>query len=84
MTNYPSWTTVDLTEYGTCDVNYDVIPGDKSVGLDEEYEFKVLYGGDDEDYIPEGTDITYQLSEGETCEVIAAIIRDLKDYAKRL
>lgn len=69
---------VDLFKWGPCQVNYNTIDGDSSVGLPEDYEFEVLYGGDDDDYLPEGTDIVDMLDDKEMNEVIKAIRKDLE------
>lgn len=69
---------VDLVKWGTCEVKYDVIDGDDSVGLAEDFEFEVLYSGDDDDYLPEGTDLVDMLDEVEMSQVIKAIKEDLE------
>jgi hypothetical protein len=78
--NFPYSTTVDLPNWGECEVNYDVIEGDPAWGLEESYEWEVIYGGDFEDVgFIEGTEITTMMSESENQLIIKAIEKDLRD-----
>jgi len=76
--SFPFNTEVHLMEWGDCEVNYDVIEGDPSVGFDEYYEFEVIYAGD-EDGSYENTDIVDKLSDEELEQVINAIKQDLNN-----
>jgi len=74
--NYPFSTEVHLMDWGDCEVNYGIIDGDPSVGLDEDYEFEVIYAGD-EDGSYENTDIYDKLSDEDFKDVINAIKEDI-------
>lgn len=65
-----------LGDYCNVDVEYDVIDGDDSVGLPEDYEFTVTC----EDEQGNDVDITEELTPLEIQEVYLAIENDLKDY----
>lgn len=64
--------------YDNVDIEYDIIDGDASVGLYEDYEFTATY----QDEKGNEVDITEDLTPEEMAEVIAAIKEDLKrdDY----
>lgn len=76
--NYPYTCEVMLMEWGDCEINYDIIDGDASVGLPVSYEFEVLYGGDDIEYLAKGTDLVDMLTEQELQEVEEAIEKDIE------
>jgi len=78
--NYPFTTEVDLPNWGECEVQYDVEPADLSVGFQEAYEWKIIYGGAFEDVgFDEGTDITMMMSPDEEMLIEKAIKKDLRD-----
>jgi hypothetical protein len=78
--NFPYSTTVDLLNWGECQVNYDVIEGDPDWGLEESYEWEIIYnGGDDNVGFDEGEDITQMMSDSEDNSIIEAIEKDLRD-----
>jgi hypothetical protein len=78
--NYPFTTEVDLPNWGECEVQYDVEPADLSVGFQEAYEWKIIYGGAFEDVgFDEGTDITMMMSQDEEMLIEKAIKKDLRD-----
>jgi hypothetical protein len=60
--------------YCDVDIEYDVIDGDDSVGLAEDYEFTVTCQDEQGNEI----DITDDLTQSETWEVIEAIQQDMK------
>jgi hypothetical protein len=62
-------------EYFDVDVEYDVIDGDDSVGLDTDYEFTVTFIN--EHGLPE--DFTQNLTDAEKAEIIEAIEEDLNN-----
>ena len=78
--NFPYTTTVDLPNWGECEVNYDVIEGDKDWGLEQSYEWEVIYGGTFDDVgFDEGTELTNMMNESEERLIIKAIEQDLRD-----
>jgi len=62
------------SDYCDVDVEYEVIDGDDSVGLAEDYEFTATVVDEDDNVI----DITDDLTEAEQLEVIEAIQKDMK------
>ena len=62
------------SDYCDVDVEYEVIDGDDSVGLAENYEFTATVVDEDDNVI----DITDYLTENEQMEVIEAIQKDMK------
>jgi len=64
-----------LGDYCDVDVEYEVIEGDDSVGLKEDYEFTVTCADEQGNEV----DITDDLTETEVWEVVEAIQRDMKD-----
>jgi len=56
--------TVDLGDWGDCDVSYTVIEGDPSVGEPDFYEYDVYYQGD-EDGSRKGEEISGALTDAE-------------------
>jgi hypothetical protein len=65
-------------DYFDVDVEYDVIDGDESVGLDTDYEFTVTYINE----LGLPVDFTEDLCDAEKAEIIEAIEKDLErdDY----
>jgi len=65
-------------DYFDVDVEYDIIDGDASVGLDTDYEFTVTYTN--EYGLP--VDFTEDLTDKEKAEIIEAIEKDMErdDY----
>lgn len=73
-------TMVDLPNWGECELNYDVLEGDPDWGLEESYEWEIIYGGGDDNVgFDEGEDITQMMSESENQLIIQAIEKDLRD-----
>jgi hypothetical protein len=70
--------TVDLGDWGPCDVRYTVIDGDPSVGEPDFYEYDVIYAGD-EDGSREGEEISGALTDAEHHQ----IIKEIKDQLDR-
>ena len=70
--------TVDLCDWGPCDVRYTVIDGDPSVGEPDFYEYDVIYAGD-EDGSREGEEISGALTDAEHNQ----IIKEIKDQLDR-
>jgi len=64
-----------LGDYCDVDIEYEVIEGDESVGLKEDYEFNATCADEQGNEI----DITNYLSDSEVQEVIEAIKKDMKD-----
>jgi hypothetical protein len=64
-----------LGDYCDVDIEYEVIDGDDSVGLKEDYEYTATIV--DEQGLD--IDITDELTYSEICEVIEAIQKDMKD-----
>ena len=64
-----------LGDYCDVDVEYDVIEGDPSVGLKEDYEFTVTC----QDEQGNEVDITDDLDVDEVLDVIEAIKKDIRD-----
>jgi hypothetical protein len=56
------------------DIEYEVIDGDPSVGLEEDYEFTATATDEDGNEV----DITDELSIDDFCEVVKAIQKDMK------
>jgi hypothetical protein len=80
MSYYPFTTIVDLPDWGECEIHYDVEPEDKSVGFQEAYTYKVIYGGAFEDVgFTEGSDITVMMRPYEEMIIENAIKDDLRD-----
>ena len=72
MTNYVNIQFLG-NDYFDVDVEYEVIDGDDSVGLAEDYEFTATVVDEDDNVI----DITDDLTEEEQQEVIEAIQKDM-------
>jgi hypothetical protein len=64
--------TVDLGDWGDCDVSYTVIEGDPSVGEPDFYEYDVYYQGD-EDGSRKGEEISGALTDAEHNQIIKKI-----------
>ena len=64
--------TVDLGDWGPCDVKYTVIDGDPSVGEPDFYEYDVYYQGD-EDGSRKGEEISGALTDAEHNQIIKEI-----------
>lgn len=64
-----------LGDYCDVDIEYEVIDGDDSVGLKEDYEYTATCLDEQGNEI----DITDDLTYTEICEVIEAIRKDMKD-----
>lgn len=62
-------------DYCDVDISYDVIDGDDSVGLKEQYEFTATITDENGKEI----DISDDLTEDEYIEVVRAIKKDLRD-----
>jgi hypothetical protein len=62
------------SDYCDVDVEYDVIDGDASVGLYEDYEFTATITDEDGNEV----DITNDLTREEVYEVIQEIKKDMK------
>ena len=62
------------SDYCDVDVEYDVIDGDASVGLYEDYEFTATITNEDGNEV----DITNDLTREEVYEVIQEIKKDMK------
>jgi hypothetical protein len=62
-----------LGDYCDVDVEYDIIDGDKSVGLKEDYEFTATATDENGNEI----DITDELTREEVWEVVEAIKKDI-------
>ena len=78
--NFPFSTSIDLPNWGECEINYDVIEGDPNWGLQESYEWEIIYGGAFEDVgFSEGDDISRMMSQSEERLIIQAIEKDLRD-----
>jgi len=73
MTNYVHITFLG-SDYFEVDVEYEVIDGDDSVGLAEDYEFTATITDEQGNEI----DITDDLTREEVWEVIEAIKKDMK------
>ena len=77
---YPFVCEVDLPNWGECEVQYEVEPADESVGFQEAYAWKIIYGGAFTDVgFDEGTDITMMMSPDEEMLIEKAIKADLRD-----
>jgi len=70
--------TVDLGDWGECDVKYNVIEGDPEWGEEEFYEYEVYYQGD-EDGSRKGEEISGALTDAEHNKVV----KEIKDYLGR-
>ena len=70
--------TVDLGDWGDCDVKYTVIEGDPSVGEPDFYEYDVYYQGD-EDGSRKGEEISGALTDAEHNQ----IIKEIQDHMDR-
>lgn len=62
-----------LGDYCDVDVEYDIIDGDESVGLKEDYEFTATATDENGNEI----DITDELTREEVWEVVEAIKKDI-------
>lgn len=69
---------VDLNDWGPCDVKYEIIPGDPSVGEPDFYEYDVIYAGD-EDGTRKGEEISGFLRNFEHNQ----ICKEIKDQLGR-
>jgi len=72
MTNYVN--IKFLGDYCDVDVEYEVIDGDDSVGLAEDYEFTATATDEQGNEI----DITDELTRADVADVVEAIQKDLK------
>ena len=72
MTNYVN--IKFLGDWCDVDVEYEVIDGDDSVGLDEDYEFTATATDEQGNEI----DITDDLTREDVADVVEAIKKDLK------
>jgi hypothetical protein len=71
-----SYTNIQfLGDYCDVDIEYEVIDGDDSVGLKEDYEYTATIVDEQGNDV----DITDELTYTEICEVIEAIREDMKD-----
>ena len=70
--------TVDLGDWGECDVKYNVIEGDPEWGEEDFYEYEVYYQGD-EDGSRQGEEISGSLTDAEHYK----IVKEIKDYLGR-
>ena len=70
--------TVDLGDWGECDVLYTVIEGDPSVGEEDFYEYDVYYQGD-EDGSRKGEEISGALTDAEHSK----IVKEIQDHLGR-
>ncbi len=64
-----------LGDYCDVDIEYEIIDGDYSVGLKEDYEYTTTCLDEQGNEV----DITDDLTYTEICEVIQAIKEDMKD-----
>lgn len=64
-----------LGDYCDVDIEYEIIDGDDSVGLKEDYEYIATCLDEQGNEV----DITDDLTYTEICEVIQAIKEDMKD-----
>jgi len=64
--------TVDLGDWGECDVKYNVIEGDPEWGEEEFYEYEVYYQGD-EDGSRKGEEISGALTDAEHSKIVKEI-----------
>lgn len=64
-----------LGDYCDVDIEYEIIDGDDSVGLKEDYEYTTTCLDEQGNKV----DITDDLTYTEICEVIQAIKEDMKD-----
>lgn len=67
-----------LGDYCDVDIEYEVIDGDDSVGLKEDYEFTATCSDEQGNEV----DITNELTDEEVQDVIEAIQKDMKDADK--
>jgi hypothetical protein len=70
--------TVDLGDWGECDVKYNVIEGDPEWGEEEFYEYEVYYQGD-EDGSRKGEEISGALTDAEHNKVV----KEIQDHLGR-
>jgi hypothetical protein len=70
--------TVDLGDWGECDVKYNVIEGDPEWGEEDFYEYDVYYQGD-EDGSRKGEEISGALADAEHNKVV----KEIKDHLGR-
>ena len=70
--------TVDLGDWGECDVKYNFIKGDREWGEEDFYEYEVYYQGD-EDGSRKGEEISGALTDAEHSK----IVKEIKDHMGR-